>query len=1205
MNTYLNDQAARDSALDISQSWIVQAPAGSGKTELLTQRILKLIAVCEQPESILAITFTKKAASEMRSRILSILKMVNDLKNKYSDSDLHNLLNQKEPHEQTTVQLALAALAQDRNQNWNLLDNPNRLQLKTIDSFCSSVVFQLPLLAELGGKSAITEKSEPIYRHACQEFLASLEQNKPWTPALSRVLRYLDKRSEQLENVFVSMLARRLQWISLVVQFRESINDDSHSELKTHMESALSNILEQQFNELRSSSGFSLLYQLDGLMAFCSHKAPESSPIRSLQDIPSIQGLSHHDISYWKAISKLLLTEKNDWRSRIDKNIGFPADKDNQSLEMKSKFKDLLSELSDYSELKDNLVSFAKLPSPIIPDNQLRITADICECLIILLAYLKISFQKHNAVDFNELQLKACHALNPEFDLENDTEANIDSELTSYKPALLALDSRIQHILIDEYQDTSNSQLELIENLVNQWQFQDDGKTLFLVGDPMQSIYRFREANVGIFINAQAQGVQNIPLNAISLSTNFRSEANIVNWVNTTFSNAFPEHNNYRTGAIAYSPSQAFKSDMTFENKNVEYFIHEVELESDTEENPETNNSSFVAARTLCGKIKAIKSKNSNESIAILVRSKSHAKDIITCLKEMQIAYQGIDMDPLLNCPHIINLINLSSSLLHLGDQISWYGLLRSSLLGIENKDLLTLSQKINNTMPLGLYLNTNVSDDSLDISKNQFSSLSNEAQKILERCLPVLKASKEDLKLKPFSFVIQSCWLALGGPASLESFQIADCENFFQLLINIEEQEDILTRTHLFDACSQLFAEPVNNNNNPVLIMSIHKSKGLEFDHVFLPCLDKGTRSDDKKILNWDIYINDKNKKHLLLAPLLPSHLQEDSTLLYDFLEQQEKQKASNENIRLFYVAATRAKKNLYLFGSIKQKLNKKTSELSLSDPAANSLLSLIWQYIDKTAINFYKSSHEQFTTLEKKDEILKSKTQADNYQLKRISHKWENLKLFDLNDSQNASSLNNIEDNTIHSILEQPSKSAALGILIHSCLKQFTEANEKIKQDNWLLLNDYSIYHRTWKSLINNEGIFDSDDVDYIIMQCEICLKICFKDKENSWIFDNALEQSQCEVSVFYKNSLSASKLDFKNYIIDRSFVKNGVRWIIDYKSSAPNEGQNLQDFLNKAKITYKQQLVNYASCYQVLEDRPQQLALYFPKVSRLLKV
>ena len=99
------DQAARLAALDPTKSFIVQAPAGSGKTELLTQRFLTLLAGVKQPEDIVAITFTKKAAAEMRNRILDALK----------GSGLPSFT------------LAQAALKRDKEQDWQILYNPQRM----------------------------------------------------------------------------------------------------------------------------------------------------------------------------------------------------------------------------------------------------------------------------------------------------------------------------------------------------------------------------------------------------------------------------------------------------------------------------------------------------------------------------------------------------------------------------------------------------------------------------------------------------------------------------------------------------------------------------------------------------------------------------------------------------------------------------------------------------------------------------------------------------------------------------------------------------------------------------------------------------------------------------------------------------------------------------------------------------------------------
>ncbi|MBA5249222.1 MAG: ATP-dependent helicase [Gammaproteobacteria bacterium] len=112
--------------LDISQSFIVQAPAGSGKTELLTQRYLKLLANCGNPENVIAMTFTNKAVDEMTHRVLSALKLTKQSR-------------PNEAHKQTTYDLAAAVIQRSDEQGWDLLQNPKRLKISTIDGLYSLI----------------------------------------------------------------------------------------------------------------------------------------------------------------------------------------------------------------------------------------------------------------------------------------------------------------------------------------------------------------------------------------------------------------------------------------------------------------------------------------------------------------------------------------------------------------------------------------------------------------------------------------------------------------------------------------------------------------------------------------------------------------------------------------------------------------------------------------------------------------------------------------------------------------------------------------------------------------------------------------------------------------------------------------------------------------------------------------------------------
>ena len=136
-----SDHAVRAAALDPSHSFIVEAPAGSGKTALLTQRFLVLLAQVTAPEEVVAITFTRKAAAEMRARIQDALETA-------------TLPDAAEPYRAQFQVLARAVLQVDAKFNWQLRENSTRLRIQTIDAMTAGIVRRLPLRAggiEAGG----------------------------------------------------------------------------------------------------------------------------------------------------------------------------------------------------------------------------------------------------------------------------------------------------------------------------------------------------------------------------------------------------------------------------------------------------------------------------------------------------------------------------------------------------------------------------------------------------------------------------------------------------------------------------------------------------------------------------------------------------------------------------------------------------------------------------------------------------------------------------------------------------------------------------------------------------------------------------------------------------------------------------------------------------------------------------------------------
>ena len=195
-----DDSAVRARALDPAESFIVQAPAGSGKTSLLVQRFLVLLSRVEQPEAIAAITFTRKAAAEMRARIVGALAQA-----AAGEAGASR-------HEQTTLEAAHAALQRDREAGWDLRSNPARLRIQTIDSLCAGIVQRMPWMARTGGMPAIAEDARELYREAARHTLGHLTGSGRPGQAVERLLLHLDNHYRSLAAMFEDLLPKRDQW---------------------------------------------------------------------------------------------------------------------------------------------------------------------------------------------------------------------------------------------------------------------------------------------------------------------------------------------------------------------------------------------------------------------------------------------------------------------------------------------------------------------------------------------------------------------------------------------------------------------------------------------------------------------------------------------------------------------------------------------------------------------------------------------------------------------------------------------------------------------------------------------------------------------------------------------------------------------------------------------------------------------------------
>jgi len=867
----VSDQSARAQALDPRRSFIVQAPAGSGKTELLTQRILSLLAVVDQPEEILAITFTRKAAGEMRHRLLQALEAA-------------SLPATGAAHARQTWELAGKVMARDKALGWNLLATPSRFGIQTIDSFNAGLARRMPWLSRFGGVPMVAEDPQRLYRQAARRVLARVDAERSGGNAGARVLAYLDNRQERLERLLVSMLQRRDQWL-------RHLAGRSVDQERRVLEGALAAFVEEILALGESLLPGDLWDQLAPLARYAAGNLEAERPLGRLAAVTDRPGVGAEDLLLWQGLADLLLTAKGDLRRRLDKNCGFPPGRADTAAAMKTAMQECLDR-DGMPLLASWLHRLRNLPVPVYGEEQWSILQDLVELLCLAAGELWLVFTASGETDFAEVALRALAGL-------RDGDAPSD--------LLLRLDAGIRHLLVDEFQDTSHLQFRLLETLTEGWS-PGDGRSLFLVGDPMQSIYRFREAEVGLFLRARKEGVGTLPLEALHLETNFRSNGPLVSWFNASFACIFPRSEEIPRGAVTYSPAVPFAPGAG----EAAVTILPRHGRDDAAEGKEV----VALVREALGR---------GERVAILVRARSHLGTILPMLREAGIDYLAQDVDLLAERPLVRDLVALTHALLHSGDRLAWLSVLRAPWCGLLLSDLALLVEgRGSATLP------------ELLADPGRLEPLSADGKERTGRVFAVLQRGRRQRGRLRLRRLVEGCWLALGGPACYPEGELEDAEQFFALLQRLDCGGDLESLESLAEALQRLYAAPDGKASGQLQVMTIHKAKGLEFDTVIIPGLGRRPGQDDPPLLAW----LELPATGLLLAPIPPPGGKGDP--IYKTIRALESERQALEIVRLLYVGATRARERLYLLGHCE------VDASGESRAPAGSLLESLWPAVE-----------------------------------------------------------------------------------------------------------------------------------------------------------------------------------------------------------------------------------------------------------------
>jgi ATP-dependent exoDNAse (exonuclease V) beta subunit len=1069
------DAQARRRALDPARSFIVQAPAGSGKTGLLIQRYLALLATVDAPEEVVAITFTRKATGEMRGRVLEAL-------------DLARGPAPEQAHARLTWELAAAVRARDDEQGWDLHANPARLRIQTIDALCHQLARRMPVLARFGGDAAPADDAEPLYREAARRTLALVEEPGRFADAVAVLLLHLDNDIARFESMLHTMLVRRDQWLRLLTE--ENVDAAA---VRAALQSALERAVDDALGGVRDAISVEDGAEIARLAAFAGKNLVASGRESGLVDCADLQTLPEAATGHlkaWRGLAELLLTSAGGWRKSFNVNVGFPAGRDPLAVEMKARARNLTASLSEDDALGDLFKSARALPDPVYSDDEFSVLMALLEVLRVSTAMLQVVFAERGSVDYIETVNAARLAL-------GDEEAPTD--------LALALDYRISHLLVDEFQDTSHTHFTILQQLTAGWT-PDDGRTLFLVGDPVQSIY--------------------------------------------TFPRVFPPDDDASIGAVAYREAQPW---------------HAPEQPQPVVVHPLLDGDDALEAQCVVACVRECMNEAPQASIAVLVRSRSHLSAVLPALDAAAIAYRGVELRAVLEAPVVHDLLSLTRALMHPADRVAWLAVLRAPWCGLLLADLAALTDGAGDT-----------SLAELITDPKRLAALSRDGRTRLARVAAVLISALKQRGRRGLRRQVEGVWQALGGPALTGAADLGDANACLDLIERYEAEQRVVDIDALQKRLADLRLTPAAADAR-VEVMTIHKAKGLEFDYVVVPGLDRRVRGEERRLLAWTQRVAGESASELLLAPLPRGD--ETDPAIYAFLNSVEKQKQTLESGRLIYVAATRARRCLHLIGKAARG---ETLDKGVKAPQKDTLLAQLWPALEKHFIEAAANA-----VAEAPVSLDSPAAEVAPAAITRLDPSWA-LAAPATAVSWTPAFVSALGDDDVAAVEFEWAGYGVrhVGIVVHALLKRI--ADEGVER--WDATRVKSL-EASVRSTLAAEGLSGAELAGSVEHVLEALTEVV-EDSRGRWILSRDHEEAYNELAL---SGLVDGRL--VSVAIDRSFVDDsGTRWIVDYKSGR-HEGGDPTAFLDGEQARYAAQLERYARLMSAWDQRPTRVGLYFP--------